>query len=80
MAIRKFPVRRLNTVPQTRAETVQCLAQKVENQFLKAKDMKASVTDYVRLLQLLRELEGEKPRFVQVSWLHPRNEPEPMES
>ena len=38
---------------------------------LTTEDGKASVGDYIRLLQLRKEIEGEQPREIKVTWIAP---------
>ena len=58
------------------AERLARALEKVEHQFVLG-DMKASVTDYIRLLQMQRECEDDQPRNVEVSWIEP---PQPEQS
>jgi hypothetical protein len=37
-------------------------------------DMKASLGDYIRLVQLQKELEEEEPRDIQVTWVDPEKQ------
>jgi hypothetical protein len=39
---------------------------------LRDKDLKATLADYIRLMQLLQELRDEQPREVKVQWVEPR--------
>jgi hypothetical protein len=41
---------------------------------LRGKDAKATVGDYIRLLQLQKEMEEEQPREIQVRWVEPEPE------
>ncbi len=41
------------------------------------KEIKATLGDYIRLLQLRKELEQEQPREIEVTWVHP-SEKEPV--
>jgi hypothetical protein len=43
---------------------------------LKSEDLKPSVGDLIRLLQLEKELEEEQPREIEVSWVEPVDENE----
>ncbi len=38
---------------------------------LKSEDLKPSVGDFIRLLQLEKELKEEQPREIEVSWVEP---------
>lgn len=51
-----------------RIATVNSLIASVES---KIKTDKASLGDFIRLLQLQKELEAEIPRDIQVSWVEP---------
>ncbi len=53
-----------------RARVVDLLLKKMEAK-LSGADTKASLGDYVRLVQLRRELEDEQPREIKVSWIEP---------
>lgn len=53
-----------------RAERVDRLLRSVE-QKLEDSELRASVGDYIRLLQLLKELEEERPREITVRWVEP---------
>ena len=53
------------------AEVVQKLLKKVE-QKLSGDDVKASLGDYIRLVQLHKELDEETPREIKVTWVEPK--------
>lgn len=53
-----------------RVRVVELLLKKMEAK-LGGADAKASLGDYVRLVQLRRELEDEQPREIKVSWIEP---------
>ena len=36
--------------------------------------MKATLGDYIRLVQLQQELEQEEPKDIQVTWVEPKSE------
>jgi hypothetical protein len=55
---------------KSKAEIVDDLIQKVENK-LSVEDVKASLGDYIRLVQLQKELEDEEPREITVTWVEP---------
>jgi hypothetical protein len=46
-------------------------------QKLGAKDVKASLTDYIRLMQLHRELEEEDATEIKVTWVEPEETKDP---
>jgi len=48
---------------------------KLEKQ-LKEKVDKAALGDYIRLLQLQKELEEEEPTDIQVTWVDPETKPD----
>ena len=37
-------------------------------------DVKASLADYIRLMQLQTELEEEEPKDIKVTWVEPKSE------
>ena len=43
-------------------------------QKLKGKDLKVTLADYIRLVQLKKELEGEEPREIRVTWVDRESE------
>ena len=53
---------------KTQAETVRKLREKVEEK-LGGDEMKASLGDYIRLVQLQQELEEDEPRDIKVTWV-----------
>ena len=56
---------------KAQAEVVQKLLKKVE-QKLSGDDVKASLGDYIRLVQLHKELDEETPREIKVTWVEPK--------
>ena len=52
------------------AGIVKKLLRKVEKQ-LSEDEVKASLGDYIRLVQLQKELEEEQPREIKVTWVEP---------
>ena len=54
-------------------ELVEQVIEKME-QKLKSEEVKPSVGDLIRLLQLEKELEEEQPKEIKVSWVEPREE------
>ena len=58
-----------------KAEVVEQLLEKVEQRLAEG-DVKATVGDYIRLVQLQKELEEEEPGEITVRWV----DPEKMES
>jgi acid stress-induced BolA-like protein IbaG/YrbA len=53
------------------ATVVKKILKKVE-QKLSADDVKASLGDYIRLVQLHKELDEEAPREIKVTWVEPK--------
>ena len=54
----------------TRATVVKKLLKNIEEK-LSGKDVKASLGDYIRLVQLQKELDEEAPREIKVTWVEP---------
>ena len=52
------------------SEVVEELLEKVEQKLGKG-EVKASLGDYIRLVQLRKELEDEEPREIEVRWVDP---------
>ena len=55
---------------QSKAEVVEQIIEKVE-QRLGDGEMKATLGDYIRLVQLQKELEEEEPGEITVTWVDP---------
>lgn len=53
----------------SKSKVVGTLLRKVEQKL--SKDVKASLGDYIRLLQLHKELEEDEPRDITVTWIEP---------
>jgi len=58
---------------KTQAAVVEKLLKNVEKK-LGGKDVKPSLGDYIRLMQLQKELEDEEPRDITVTWVDPKPE------
>ncbi len=58
-----------------KAEVIEQIIEKVE-QKLGEGDVKATVGDYIRLVQLQKELEDEEPGEITVKWVDPESETE----
>ena len=58
---------------KTQAEVVKKLLESVERK-LGGKDVKATLGDYIRLVQLQQELEQEEPKDIKVTWVEPKSE------
>ncbi len=61
---------------KSRKSKVKLVEQVIENleKKLESNELKPSVGDFIRLLQLEKELEQEQPREIKVSWVEPREE------
>ena len=58
---------------KTQAAVVDKLLKNVEKK-LAGKDVKATLGDYIKLVQLQAELEDEEPRDITVTWVEPKSE------
>jgi len=58
---------------KTQAAVVQKLLKNVERK-LGGEDVKATLGDYIRLMQLQKELEEDEPRDITVTWVEPAPE------
>jgi len=56
---------------KTQAAVVKKLLKNVEKK-LGGEDVKATLGDYIRLVQLQQELEDEEPRDITVTWVDPK--------
>ena len=56
---------------KTQAAVVKKLLKNVEKK-LGGEDVKATLGDYIRLVQLQQELEEEEPRDITVTWVDPK--------
>jgi hypothetical protein len=57
---------------KTQAAVVQKLLKNVEKK-LGGEDVKATLGDYIRLMQLQQELEEDEPRDITVTWVDPKS-------
>jgi len=57
--------------PTNKAALVNKLLHTIE-QRLEKDELKATLGDFIRLLQLQKELEDEQPREIEVKWVEPR--------
>ncbi|MFM2124567.1 MAG: hypothetical protein RL328_1018 [Acidobacteriota bacterium] len=55
------------------AEVVRQLLEGIEKK-LQEQDLKVTLADYIRLVQLKKELEGEEPREIRVTWVDRESE------
>jgi hypothetical protein len=60
---------------RTRKAAVKILLEKVEDNLVDG-DVKASVGDYIRLMQLHKELEETEPKEIRVSWVTEKDQTE----
>ena len=58
---------------KTQAAVVEKLLKNVEKK-LAGKDVKATLGDYIKLVQLQTELEEEEPKDITVTWVDPKPE------
>ena len=58
------------SVEEARAAVVKRLLRKLEEQ-MGGGEVKASLGDYIRLVQLHKELDQESPREIKVTWVEP---------
>ena len=58
---------------KTQAAVVEKLLKNVEKK-LAGKDVKATLGDYIKLVQLQTELEEEEPKDIKVTWVDPKPE------
>jgi len=60
------------TSEKTRAERVQDILLKVENKLAEGGEMKPSLTEYFKLLQLAKEMTEEPKTHITVTWIEQR--------
>jgi hypothetical protein len=60
---------------KSRARAVKSLLAKVEKK-MAGDEIKATVGDYIRLVQLQKELDDEEPKEIKVTWVEPETKPE----
>jgi hypothetical protein len=66
----KAPAKAPSKTEEGRAAVVKKLLKKLEAQ-MGGGEMKASLGDYIRLVQLHKELDEESPREIKVTWVEP---------
>ena len=64
---------------RSQAEVVRQMLKQVEEKLSK-EDAKATLADYIRLVQLKKELEDEEPREIRVTWVEPEEKESSGES
>ena len=52
------------------AQAVKCMLTRIETK-MKGDKMKATLGDYIRLVQLHKELDDESPKEIRVTWVEP---------
>ena len=52
------------------AQAVKCMLTRIETK-MKGDQMKATLGDYIRLVQLHKELDDESPKEIRVTWVEP---------
>jgi hypothetical protein len=52
------------------AQAVKCMLTKIEEK-MSGNQMKATLGDYIRLVQLHKELDDESPKEIRVTWVEP---------
>jgi hypothetical protein len=55
-----------------RAEVIKAVLEKMEQQ-MNGDGMKATMGDYIRLVQLHKELDEESPKDIKVTWVEPKS-------
>jgi hypothetical protein len=55
-----------------RAQVIKGVLEKMEQQ-MKGDTMKATMGDYIRLVQLHKELDEESPKEIKVTWVEPKS-------
>ena len=70
------PDRKEESAGKRQAGVVKKLLEKVEKK-LSGDEVKATLGDYIRLVQLQKELEEEQPREIKVTWVEPTETAEP---
>jgi hypothetical protein len=55
-----------------RAQVIKGVLEKMEQQ-MKSDTMKATMGDYIRLVQLHKELDEESPKEIKVTWVEPKS-------
>jgi len=58
------------TITGGQAQAVKCMLNKIEAK-MSGNQMKATLGDYVRLVQLHKELDDESPKEIRVTWVEP---------
>jgi hypothetical protein len=77
-ARRAKPTTKTNKAPvlENKATVVEKLIGKVEQKLVDSNEVKATVGDYIRLVQLHKELQEEEPVDIEVRWVDPQKQEE----
>jgi hypothetical protein len=70
------PAKKAAPSPRTERGKLKALLAKVEERLQTDASSKVSISDYIRLLQMKRELDQKKPRDVEVKWVDTLGEEE----
>lgn len=54
----------------SRAEVIGRILKKLETQFLQQEEVKGTVADYLRLIQVMKEMGDERPREIEITWVN----------
>ena len=54
----------------SREEAIGLILDKLEAQFLDNKEVKGTVADYLRLIQVMKEMGEERPREIEIRWVN----------
>lgn len=57
-------------VQGSREEAIGKILNKLEAQFLAKGEVKGTVADYLRLIQLTKEMGDERPREIEITWVN----------
>ncbi len=58
------------TVRGSRQEVMGRILDKLEEQFLGKDGVKGTVADYLRLIQVMKEMGDERPREIEITWVN----------
>jgi len=63
----------------SQADVVERLIGKVEKKLAADADVKATVGDYIRLMQFHKELQQDEPKDIEVRWIDPEKKEEELD-
>ena len=69
LAKQSTPAKKAAPLPRSERGKLKALLAKVEERLQSDASSKVSIGDYIRLLQMKRELDQKKPRDVEVKWV-----------